>query len=59
MSNKIKAYYNLNKSKISNSISIILFLFLIPIINLFTKTLFNLGIYTGTFIRFLYEILTY
>jgi len=33
--------------------------FVLTILNLLLQTLFNLGIYTGTFLRFLYEFVVY
>ena len=59
MSNKIKGFVKQNKVKIFNITYFLAFFLMLPIINLCTKALFNLGIYTGTFIRFLYEVVTY
>lgn len=59
MSYKIKEFFKERKQKIYNFIYLIAFFLWLPVINLCTKVLFNLGIYTGTFIRFLYDIVTY
>lgn len=44
-------------------IEIIIFTLALPfcltIINMFLSTLFNLGVYSGTFLRFLYDVVVY
>lgn len=61
MSNLIKA-----KEKIlehQKLIKLIIFILALPFVlttlNLFFKTLFQLGVYAGTFLRFLYEFVVY
>jgi len=52
-----------NYSKYKKIINVTLLLILLPcgitILDLFLKTIFNLGIYFGTFIHYLYEIVVY
>lgn len=61
MSNLIKIK-NIIESK-QKLIKIILIIICLPfgltVLNLLLNSLFNLGIYTGTFLRFLYEIVVY
>ena len=59
MSNKIKEMYYTRKKVINNILFILTIPFLLIVINLLTNTIFNLGVYTGTFMRFLYDIVTY
>lgn len=48
-----------NKKKIKIIISILCLPFGLEILNLLLNTLFQLGIHTGTFLRFLYNIVVY
>lgn len=61
MSSLVKAKYKiLEYQKIGRTIAFILCLpFGLIILNLLLNTLFQLGIYTGTFLRFLYSIVVY
>lgn len=60
MPNLEKLRKNISKLK---KIKIIIFILCLPfaltVLNLFLRTLFQLGIYTGTFLRFLYSIVVY
>ena len=50
----------LDNKKIIKTITFTICLpFSLTILNLLFNTLFNLGVYTGTFIRFLYSIVVY
>lgn len=59
MSNKIKKVCDKYKSLLKISLIIFTLPFSLKLINLFTEVVFSLGLYTGTFIRFLYDIVTY
>lgn len=50
----------INNKKIIKTVLFIIFIpFGLTILNLLFNALFNLGIYTGTFLRFLYSIVVY
>ena len=59
MSNKIKNNILLHSNVIKKVFYIISIPFGLRIANLLGKSLFNLGTYTGTFLRFLYDIVVY
>jgi len=56
---KIRNLYDIHKTKIKFIAFILVLPFILIFLNLLMNTIFNLGIYTGTFIRILYELVTY
>jgi hypothetical protein len=59
MQNLIKVKNIEYKKLVKIVLSIFLSPFAITVLNLLLSTIFNLGIYTGTFLRFLYSIVVY
>jgi len=56
---KLKKIVFENKQMIKTIMLIISSPFILIVLNLILNTLFELGIYVGTFIRFLYSIVVY
>lgn len=59
MPNKIKKFYYKHGNSLKTIGIIAIAPFCLVIINLMNSTIFNLGIYTGTFIRYLYEFIVH
>lgn len=56
---KIKRLVLEHQKIIKIIISVLCLPFCLTILNLLLETLFHLGIYTGTFLRFLYSVIVY
>lgn len=56
---KLKLFMSKQKNIIKNILLLLCFPFCLIILNMLLNTLFNLGVYTGTFLRFLYSFVVY